>query len=250
MSELPAATWLMLAIVVLLVGIPGLRGLLEIRDALRLAEFDRLNPPEHWSAARVLAGLLMSIPILYSMRGWGVVALVAGAATAGMVYTIAPAVLAACRRRVECEILDHLGLHLDLLALALESGCQWPAAFALCMERSPEGALRRAWQRVILEIHAGSEPLDALRGLEQRVRLAPLATLVSSLRAAEKLRVPVVPVLRDRSRQSAASRFARAERRARAAPIKLWAAMLLCLAPCTAVVLAFPLARLLGLWVG
>jgi tight adherence protein C len=60
----------------------------------------------------------------------------------------------------------------------------------------------------------------------------------------------VVPVLRDRSRQSAASRFARAERRARAAPIKLWAAMLLCLAPCTAVVLAFPLARLLGLWVG
>ena len=53
-------------------------------------------------------------------------------------------------------------------------------------------------------------------------------------------------VLRDRARHCAASRFARAERLARAAPLKVWAALLLCLAPCTAVVLAFPLAQLLA----
>lgn len=250
MSELPVAIWVLLAAVVLVVGIPGLRGLLEIRDALRLAEFDRLNPPMHWTQARLLAGLLASIPILFALRQWGVAAIGAGVGMAGVIYLAAPLVLTSWRRRVECEILDDLGAHLDLLALALESGCQWPAALALCVERSPESALRRAWHRIILEIHSGTEPLDALRGLEQRMRLAPLATLVSSLRAAEKFQVPAASVLRDRARQSAASRFARAERRARAAPIKLWAAMLLCLAPCTAVVLAYPLARLLGLWFG
>jgi tight adherence protein C len=250
MSELPPGVWLMLAVAVILVGVPGLRGLMEIHGALRLAEFDRLNPPAHWSAARALVGLLAAIPVLFVMRQWGIAALAAGAVMAAVVYVFAPALLASRRRRVECEILDDLGLHLDLLALAHESGSQWPAALALCLERAPEGALKRAWQRVILEIHAGSDPLDALRGLEQRIRLAPLTTLVSSLKAAEKLQVPAASVLRDRARQSAASRFARAERRARAAPIKLWAAMLLCLAPCTAVVLAFPLARLLGLWFG
>lgn len=250
MSELPPAVWLLLAVIVGVVSVPGLRGMLEVHAALRLAEFDRLNPPAHWPAARALAAVLAAIPALFVTGQWGIASLAAAIATAAGVYALAPALLASARRRVESEILDHLGLHLDLLALALESGCQWPAALTLCMERSPDGALKRAWERVILEVHSGSEPLDALRGLEQRIRLAPLATLVSSLKAAEKLQVPAASVLRDRARQSAASRFARAERKARAAPIKLWAAMLLCLAPCTAVVLAFPLARLLGLWFG
>jgi tight adherence protein C len=241
---------LSLAAAVLVVGVPGSRGMLEIRDALRLAEFDRLNPPPHWLPVRLLAGMLSGIPVLLLAEAWGMFALVAAGAVAGVVHALAPRALASMRRRVEAEILDDLGVHLDLLALALESGCQWLAALTLCAERAPEGALRRAWQRVILEIHSGSEPLDALRALEQRVRLPALATLQSSLRAAEKLQVPMASVLRDRARQSAACRFARAERRARAAPIKLWAALLLCLAPCTAVVLAFPLARLLGIWFG
>jgi tight adherence protein C len=54
-------------------------------------------------------------------------------------------------------------------------------------------------------------------------------------------------VLRERARQAAAGRFARAERQARAAPLKLWATMVLCIAPCTLLVLAFPVARLLAL---
>jgi tight adherence protein C len=146
---------------------------------------------------------------------------------------------------VELRILDEFALHLDLMAIAMEAGSSWTAALVLCTERAPDGPLRRAWQRVILEIHGGSEPLDALRNLEQRLRLPAMATLVSALRAAEKLQLPASSVLRDRSRQTNAQRFARAERQARAAPLKLWAAMLLCLVPCTAVVLAFPLAQLL-----
>ena len=231
-------------------GVFGLRGLLEIREALRLAEFDRLTAPTHGQATRALVGVLPALPVMFATRHLGAVAPVLGLAVAALGFWLSPRWLATARRRVEHEILDALALHLDLIAVAMESGSSWGAALILCTERAPEGSLRRAWQRVILDIHAGVEPLDALRNLEQRLRLSPLTTLVSALRAAEKLHLPAASVLRDRARSCAASRFARAEREARAAPLKLWAAMLLCLVPCTAMVLAFPLAQLLAGWLG
>ncbi len=246
MAEVPAFLWLLMAIGLFVLGVFGLRGVLDIRDALRLAEFERLAAPPQWQAARALVGVIAALPMVIITRHLGGVALVVGMAVAALGWWLAPQLLDAARRRVEREVLDDLALHLDLIAVAMESGSSWGAALILCTERAPEGALRRAWQRVILEIHAGVEPLDALRNLEQRLRLAPLATLISALRAAEKLQLSAATVLRDRARSCAASRFARAEREARAAPLKLWAAMLLCLVPCTAAVLAFPLARLLA----
>jgi pilus assembly protein TadC len=100
--------------------------------------------------------------------------------------------------------------------------------------------------RVSLEIHAGAEPLEALRGLEQRVGLKPLSSLVAALRSAERLNLGLAQVLRERARQSAGHRFARAERRARVAPLKLWAALVLAIVPCTFVVLSLPIARMLA----
>ena len=94
------------------------------------------------------------------------------------------------------------------------------------------------------------EPLEAFRELDQRMSLRSINTLVTSLRSADRLGIPLARVLRERATQSAANRFARAERLARAAPLKLWATLVLCIAPCTLVVLAFPMARLLSLIVG
>ena len=61
-----------------------------------------------------------------------------------------------------------------------------------------------------------------------------------------KLNLDVAQVLRERARQSAGYRFARAERLARAAPLKLWAALVLAIAPCTFVVLSLPIAHMLA----
>ncbi|HUQ12216.1 MAG TPA: type II secretion system F family protein [Steroidobacteraceae bacterium] len=245
---IPAFIWLLAALATVAVGIHGLRGLLAIRQALHEAEVDRISPPPHWPATRALFGLLAGLPLAWLTRDVGVVALLLGAAAAAMGFWLAPHLLDSAKRRLQYRMLDELALHLDLLAVAMESGSSWSAALVLCVERTPDGPLRRAWQRVILDIHGGMEPLDALRVMEQALRLQPLATLMSALRAADKLKLPTAGVLRDRARHCSAARFARAERRARAAPLKLWAAMLLCLVPCTAVVLAYPLARLL-IWV-
>jgi tight adherence protein C len=242
----PLFVWLFAAAGLSAVGVRGMRGLLSIRAALVDLQPERLSPPPHWSATRALAGILLGLPVAWLLRESGAAALLVGGLLGIAGYGWAPQLLATARRRVEHRLLDDLGLHLDILAVALETGSSWNAALALCVERTPDGPLRRAWQQVIMDLHGGVEPLDALRALEQRLRLQPLATLVSALRAAEKFKLPPAGVLRDRARHCAAARFARAERRARAAPLKLWAAMLLCLLPCTAAVLAYPVARLLA----
>jgi len=224
----------------------GLRGLLDIRDALRHAELTRLSAPENWQITRLWFGVIAGLPVLIAASRLGVAAWLAGAATTALGFWAAPEFLVAARRRAEREVLDDLALHLDLAALAMEAGSSLPSALAICAERAPPGALQRALGRVSLEINAGAEPLEALRGLEQRVGLKPLSSLVVALRSAERLNLALAQVLRERARQSAGYRFARAERLARAAPLKLWAALVLAIAPCTFVVLSLPIAHMLA----
>jgi len=236
---------LLVAVAMFGLSVFGLRGLLDIHGALRFAELHRLASPAHWQLTRVWLGVVAAVPVFFAASSLAGGAWLAAAAVAALGYAGAPRFLASARQRVELELLDDLSLHLDLIALGLESGRTLPAALAACAHRAPDGALRRAWSRVLLDIHSGADPLEALRAMEQRMGFKPLATLVTALRAAEKLNLPLAQVFRERARQSAAQRFARAERRARAAPLKLWAALVLCIGPCTVVVLAFPLARVL-----
>jgi tight adherence protein C len=243
----PPFVLFVLASVLFGLSVFGLRGLLDIREAMRFAELNRLASPLHWQATRAWLGVVAGVPVFFAASTLGGGAWLAAAAVGALGYGVAPQFLAAARRRAEQELLDDLSVHFDLIALAMEAGGALPAALATCAQRAPDGALRRAWGRVILEIHAGAEPFEALRALEQRTGLRPLAVLVTALRSAEKFGISAAQVFRERARQSAAQRFARAERRARAAPLRLWAALVLAIAPCTFVVLAFPLARLLAL---
>jgi tight adherence protein C len=243
---MPLFALIILAAVMFGLSVFGLRGLLDISDALKSAELNRLASPSHWQATRAWLGLAAAVPVFFAGSALASGAWLAAAAVAALGYSVAPQFLASARQRVEHELLDDLPVHLDLIALALEAGWALPAALATCAHRAPDGALRRAWTRVILDIHGGTEPLEALRALEQRTGLKPLAVLVTALRSAEKFGIPAAQVFRERARQSAAQRFARAERLARGAPIRLWAAMVLAIVPCTFVVLAFPLARLLA----
>jgi tight adherence protein C len=251
MSEgLPLPVWMLLAAGLFTLGIHGLRGVLAIRAALRSAALGDLADPPHWRATRGFLGACAALPVLFvsSALGWG--ALAAAAVVGALGYAVAPQFLQSLRARAEGEVLDDLPLHLDLMALSTEAGGTLPAALALAAEHGPEGALRRAFEGVLLDVHAGTEPLDALRILDQRLGVRSFNTLVTSLRSADRLGMPLAPVLRERATQSAANRFARAERLARAAPLKLWATLVLCIAPCTLVVLAFPVAKLLALVVG
>ena len=247
MSGPPFVVWLLLAAGVFALGVHGVRGILDIRTAARTAELTALIDPPHWRLTRAFLGACTALPVLMLMSAMGPGAFAAAAVVAGLGYAVAPQFLASIRARVEREVLDDLPLHLDLMALAVESGGSLTLALALAAEHGPVGPLRRAIDGVLLDVRGGVEPTDALRALDQRIGLRSINTLVTSLRSAERLGMPLAPVLRERATQSAANRFARAERLARAAPLKLWATLVLCIAPCTLVVLAFPVARLLAL---
>jgi tight adherence protein C len=249
-GELPLAAWLLLAAGLFVLGVRGARGVVAIRRAVRNADLGELADPPHWRHTRAFLGACAALPValLSGTLGWG--GLAAALIVTGLGYTVAPLFLESLRARLEREVLDDLPLHLDVMALAMESGGSLPGALALAAEHGPVGALRRAFEIVLLDVHSGTEPLDALRALDQRMGLRSFTTLVTSLRSAERLGMPLAPILRERATQSAANRFARAERLARAAPLKLWAALVLCVAPCTLVVLAFPVAKLLALIVG
>jgi|SRR6185503_13680903 len=240
-----------LLLVVLLLGagavaVLGLHGMLEIRAALRSGELDRMASIRFWPATRAFCGLGAAIPVYLATQSLGVGAFGAAACTAGLGYAVTPLFRDEARRRAEQALLDELALHLDLMALVVESGGSFTAAFTACAERAPEGPLRRAWARAVLEIHAGAEVHEVLRDLDLRLGIRAFSTLVTLLRGADRAGLDPAAVLRDRARQAAASRFARAERLARAAPLKLWATMALCLVPCTPLVLAFPLSKWLA----
>ena len=186
------------------------------------------------------------MPVYLATRSLGPAGIAAAACVAGLGYAVAPLFRDEARRRAEQGMLDELALHLDLIALVMESGGSLNAAVTACAERAPEGPLRRAWARASLDIHAGTPVHDVLRELDQRLAIRAFSTLVAMLRGADRAGLDAAGILRERARQAAASRFARAERLARAAPLKLWATMALCLAPCTPLILAFPLSRLLA----
>lgn len=244
MSELLFATS---ALAAFALAIPAFRGLNDIHEALRRGELQRLATPRHWPAVRLFAGFLVALPVWWATSTTGPGAIGAALLVAALGYAVAPEFLRAVRRRAEQAIVDELALHLELMALVAESGGSLPAALDACVERAPAGPMRHAWQSALLELCAGAQVHEVLKGVDQRMGIRAVGTLVAAMRSHERAGIPLSVLLRDRARQAAAGRFARAERLARAAPLKLWATLMLCLAPCTLLVLAFPLADLLAL---
>lgn len=229
-------------------AIPAMRGCADIRAALRFAELDRLRAPRLWRLTRAFLGWCVAVPVYFAAAPLGGVAWGAALCAALLAYAVAPQFLAEARRGAAQALVDELALHLDLIAVVVESGGSLMSALHACVERAPDGPLRRAWHRVVLEVHAGATLPEVLRDLEQRMGVRAFSTLVAAIRGAERSGVDLAPVLRERARQASALRFARAERLARAAPLKLWATLMLCLAPCTLLVLAWPVARLMA-WI-
>jgi tight adherence protein C len=154
-------------------------------------------------------------------------------------------------RRREWEILRDLPAYADMLTLALEAGGALSVALRVATSRSPDGVLRRAFLRLQGDLRAGRPRVDALRALGERLEAPGVAPLVAALIQAEASGASLANVLRAQSDQRLDERFARAERLAMEAPVKMLAPLVLCIFPCTFVVLGFPIAvKLAAAWGG
>ena len=92
------------------------------------------------------------------------------------------------------------------------------------------------------DVRAGRPRIDALRALADRMDEPSITNLVSALIQAENMGMNLGPILRAQSEQRRAERFARAEKLAMEAPVKMLFPLIAFIFPCTFVVLGFPIA--------
>jgi len=73
MGEVPLFVLVLLVPGVVAFGVLGLRGLLDILDALRHAELTRLAAPLHWPVTRAFFGACTAVPIYLATASQGTV---------------------------------------------------------------------------------------------------------------------------------------------------------------------------------
>lgn len=147
---------------------------------------------------------------------------------------------AAITRRRD-EVIRELPLYVDMLTLALEAGGSLSVALKVATERSPDSVLRRGFLRVQGDLRAGRSRAEALQALGERLDIPAITPLIAALVQADASGGSLAAVLRAQSEQRLNERFARAEKRAMEAPVKMLGPLVLCIFPCTFLILAFPI---------
>jgi tight adherence protein C len=209
---------------------------------LRKVELDYALSPQQWFSAKIVYAVVFGLMVLamcLMLKRPSIVFPVLGAAL-GFVYL--DIWIRDRLKEVEVQVIKNLPNFLDMLTLAVESGCNLTVGITVAVDKSPDSPLRRAFARLLREVRSGRGRVDALRMLEERLDIGAITSLTTTLVQAEKTGASLGSVLRAQSTQRTNERFARAEKLAMEAPVKMLGPLILCIFPCTFVVLGFPIA--------
>lgn len=209
---------------------------------LRKVELDYALSPQQWFAAKVAYALVFMILMLLICLMLHRSSVVLPLASAAFGYVYLDIWMRDRVKRMELEVIKNLPNFLDMLTLAVESGCNLTVGITVAVEKTAESPLRRAFARLLREVRSGRGRVDALRMLEERMDTNAVTSLTTTLVQAEKTGASLGSVLRAQSTQRTNERFARAEKMAMEAPVKMLGPLILCIFPCTFVVLGFPIA--------
>lgn len=208
----------------------------RIQRELRVAEMDDGLLPQQFLA------IALSLPIVVGLAALIAVGTIAIALLAASIVALLPwwwLKEAATRQRL--EVLRELPVYLDMLTLSLEAGGALSVALKISTERAPDTLLKRAFMRVQGDLRAGRSRVEALKALAERLDSPAVTALVAALIQADSSGGSLADVLRAQSEQRLDERFARAEKAAMEAPVKMLGPLVLCIFPCTFIVLAAPI---------
>jgi tight adherence protein C len=208
---------------------------------LRKVELDYALSPQQWFAAKIVYALLIGGVVFLLCLWIGVHSLAIPLAGLVFGYFYLEIWMRDQVKRIQIEVLKNLPNFLDMLTLAIESGCNLTVGINIAVEKTADNALRRAFARLLREIRSGRNRVDALRMLEERLDNPAVSSLITALVQAEKTGASLGTVLRAQSTQRTNERFARAEKLAMEAPVKMLGPLILCIFPCTFVVIGFPI---------
>lgn len=208
----------------------------HLQRELRVAEFDDwLSPQQFLAVCLLLPSVVATVSL--GAGASGTVTLLATVSVASLPWGW----LRGTAKQQRIEVARELPMYLDMLTLSLEAGGALSVALKITTERSPESLLKRAFLRVQGDLRAGRSRGEALRALAERLDSPAVSALVAALIQADSSGGSLADVLRAQSEQRLEERFARAEKAAMEAPVKMLGPLVLCIFPCTFIVLAAPI---------
>ena len=145
------------------------------------------------------------------------------------------------RKNREKDVILAMPAFLDFITMAVEAGLNLTGALGQAMEKGPTGPLRNEFAIVLRDLRSGVPRSDALRRMADRLDINEVSSFVSAMIQAERMGSSLANVLRIQSDQRRNERFARAEKTAMEAPVKLVFPLIIFIFPVTFVVLGFPI---------
>jgi len=208
---------------------------------LRQAGQEYALTPEQFLAGR-MATVLLGLALGWAanaVMGLGGLTLPLGCAMLGYYYPVLW--LRDQSRTRNLQILKAMPFFLDIVTLSVEAGLNLSNAMQQAVNKGLKGPLAAEINRVLRDARGGRSRVDALRDLSNRLDFPPVTSLVSALVQAESMGSSLGPILRAQAEQRRAERFQRAEKMAMEAPVKMLGPLILCIFPCTFIVLGFPI---------
>ena len=193
--------------------------------------------PQVWLASRVVHGLTAAVAMLLIPVDSGVLVLLA----AGAGFMIGGVWLRRTCAERDRQVARELPAYLDLLTVCVEAGATLTAGVRLIVAQAPDSPLRGYFDRVLREVRGGRPRAQAFAQVAELHGVDSLVTLAQALAHAEAAGMSLGQILRAQSEQRTAERFARAERLAMQAPVKMLGPLIFCIFPCTFIVLAVPI---------
>lgn len=217
---------------------------LRARMSRRLASADFPVPlaVDRWLAMRcVAAGLAAAMWLAASGGSFSAGNAMLAAILAGCAGWL-PQLWLTRRLSQRARLVDReLPAFLDLLTVSVEAGAALTAGIRLIVDRSPPSPLRNYFEQVLREIRGGRGRSEAFAVVARVHDIPALTSLATALAHGESSGMSLGNVLRAQSSQRTSERFAAAEKLAMQAPVKLLGPLILCIFPCTFVVLAVPI---------
>lgn len=140
------------------------------------------------------------------------------------------------------QVQKTLPTYLDYITMAVEAGLNLTGAINQAMEKGPVGPLKHEFYLVVRDLRAGVSRADALRRMEQRMKMSEITSFVGTAIQAEKMGARLGVALKAQAEQRRSERFQRAEKQAMEAPVKLIFPLLAFIFPLTFLILGFPIA--------
>ena len=210
----------------------------KLREQLAMAGYEQVLTAEQFMTVRILFGAL---GVLFTILFFASDNAMAGILVLFCAVLYPQVWLRSLITKRHLQILKALPNVLDLLTLSVEAGKDFVTALRDILGRRPADELGLELRKALHEIQLGRPRQTALKEMTQRVRQPELTSVMNAIVQSDELGVSIGQVLRIQAEQLRAKRFARAEKLASEAPVKILFPVALLIFPAVFTVVIAPM---------